>query len=297
MSEYSPGGSPCVSQTRHSLRVAFESHPSRWRENLYVYPVISRRSRGLSIGINLNPDLACNFDCIYCQVDRTRPPRIRHVDLDRLERELRQLVTRIDEVFRDEAFAGVPPEFRPLRNFAFSGDGEPTRAPELPAAARIVAAVRAELPAPQPQIVLITNACFLRDPPVEQTLAFLDAHGGQVWAKLDAGSEKYFRRVNVSAFPLQHILDNILHAGRARPIFIQSMFLTIHGQGPSAGEIDAYIRRLEWLVQHGCRIAGVQVYTVARRTARPYVAGLHPDELYAIARRVQQLGLPAECFA
>lgn len=41
-----------------SLRQYFAEHPRHWRENRYVYPVISRRSRGLSIGVNLNPDKA-----------------------------------------------------------------------------------------------------------------------------------------------------------------------------------------------------------------------------------------------
>ena len=71
-----------------SLDILFSHHPRHWRENAYVYPVVSRRSRGVSIGVNLNPDAACNFDCIYCQVDRRTTPAVRRVDLDRLRTEL-----------------------------------------------------------------------------------------------------------------------------------------------------------------------------------------------------------------
>ena len=46
-------------------------HERRFEANRFVYPVLSRRSKGLSLGVNLNPDKVCNFDCIYCQVDRT----------------------------------------------------------------------------------------------------------------------------------------------------------------------------------------------------------------------------------
>src|SRR5690606_7543342 len=70
----------------------FREHPRSWRENLYVYPVISRRSRGLSIGINLNPDKSCNFDCLYCCVDRTVPPAVRKVDLAVVRAELDHLL-------------------------------------------------------------------------------------------------------------------------------------------------------------------------------------------------------------
>ncbi len=51
----------------------FTQHSRSWQSNRYVYPVISRRSKGLSIGVNLNPDKVCNFDCVYCCVDRTHP--------------------------------------------------------------------------------------------------------------------------------------------------------------------------------------------------------------------------------
>ena len=40
------------------------------------------------MGINLNPGKECNFDCIYCQVDRTIPPATRKVDLSRLAAEV-----------------------------------------------------------------------------------------------------------------------------------------------------------------------------------------------------------------
>jgi wyosine [tRNA(Phe)-imidazoG37] synthetase (radical SAM superfamily) len=63
-------------------------HERSFDANRFVYPVLSRRSRGLSIGVNLNPDKVCNFDCIYCQVDRTTQSETRFVELDALTAEL-----------------------------------------------------------------------------------------------------------------------------------------------------------------------------------------------------------------
>ncbi len=57
----------------------------------FVYPVLSRRSRGMSVGVNLNPDKVCNFDCIYCQVDRTSQSETRFVEMDSLLVELRDV--------------------------------------------------------------------------------------------------------------------------------------------------------------------------------------------------------------
>ena len=59
-------------------------HARTYQQNRFVYPVLSRRSGGLSLGINLNPDKVCNFDCIYCQVDRVEQSETRFVETDRL---------------------------------------------------------------------------------------------------------------------------------------------------------------------------------------------------------------------
>src|SRR5260221_294117 len=78
-----PTGGPGMSLRRH---------PRAYGKNFYVYPVLSRRARGISIGVNLNPDKVCNFDCIYCQVDRTTPGAVRDVDEARLTEELRAIL-------------------------------------------------------------------------------------------------------------------------------------------------------------------------------------------------------------
>src|SRR5208337_5154664 len=65
-------------------------HSRQFEQNLYVYPVLARRSRGISVGINLNPDTVCNFGCVYCQVDRRTPPQVTDVDEEQLLRELEE---------------------------------------------------------------------------------------------------------------------------------------------------------------------------------------------------------------
>ncbi|RME39066.1 MAG: radical SAM protein, partial [Planctomycetota bacterium] len=112
----------------HRSLPQFRRHGRNWRENRYVYPVLSRRSGGLSIGINLNPDKACNFDCVYCQVDRTTPPRVREVDPDALQAELAEMLeaARSGAIFAEPEFSSVPAALRRVCDIAFSGDGEPT---------------------------------------------------------------------------------------------------------------------------------------------------------------------------
>src|SRR3954462_9498498 len=119
----------------------FTQHSRSWQRNRYVYPVISRRSKGLSIGVNLNPDKVCNFDCIYCCVDRTVPPTIREVDLDVVREELSHLIelTKTGEIWNQPPFDQPPPHLRRFNDIAFSGDGEPTSFKEFPVACGLAA--------------------------------------------------------------------------------------------------------------------------------------------------------------
>src|SRR5258708_3430933 len=76
-----------IVQIRSNL-AAVQDHSRQFSDFTFVYPVISRRSRGLSIGVNLNPDKVCNFDCVYCEVDRRIPGKVSQVDLNQLRDEL-----------------------------------------------------------------------------------------------------------------------------------------------------------------------------------------------------------------
>src|SRR5687768_8927314 len=111
-----------------SLNILHTRHERRFEQNRFVYPVLSRRSRGISIGVNLNPDKVCNFDCIYCQVDRTRQSETRFVETDALLAELDDMLDLVasGDVYETEKFRTTPPELRRLNDIAFSGDGEPT---------------------------------------------------------------------------------------------------------------------------------------------------------------------------
>ncbi|MCA9259705.1 MAG: hypothetical protein KDA61_10920, partial [Planctomycetales bacterium] len=72
-------------------------HPRSYQTNRFVYPVLSRRSGGISLGVNLNPDKICNFDCVYCQVDRRVAPQVTEVDRDVLAAELVEMLEEVLE--------------------------------------------------------------------------------------------------------------------------------------------------------------------------------------------------------
>lgn len=276
----------------------FTQHSRSWRDNRYVYPVISRRSKGLSIGVNLNPDKVCNFDCVYCCVDRTVPAEVREVDMTILREELDHLIglAASGEVFRRPPFDETPTALQRLNDVAFSGDGEPTAFGGFDAACRMAAELLGRRSLLSTKIVVITNATLLHRPPVQEALEFLDRHNGEIWAKLDAGTEAYYRQVERTSIPLQRILDNIAACGRTRPIVIQSLFMNLNGRPPGDVEVNAYVDRLRELLARGTRIKLVQVYTVARRTTEDWVTPLPKALLDDISARARTAGVPVETY-
>ncbi|MEZ6086424.1 MAG: radical SAM protein, partial [Phycisphaerae bacterium] len=139
------------------------------------------------------------------------------------------------------------------------------------------------------KIVLITDACYLKRENVKRGLAMMDESNGEIWAKLDAGTEAYYKLVNRPNHTLDHVIDNIIDAARVRPICIQSLFLRIDGRGPDEAEIKAYCERLNHIVGEGGQIKEVQVYTVSRGPAETYVTALSDEEKNRIVETAKSL--------
>ena len=263
-------------------------HPRTFRDNTYVYPVISRRSRGVSIGVNLNPDKICNFDCIYCQVDRKTSAVTRFVDTEMILSELAATIDMVEskQLFHEPEFQNVPEPLQRLNDIAFSGDGEPTTARDFDVIVKRVAELKKAKGLDHVKMVLITNATMFHRPKVNEALTTLDANQGEIWAKLDAGTEPYYKQIDKSLIPFHRILTNLHEAALVRPLVIQTLFMRVDGQAPSEAEIDAFCDRLNDILADGGQIDRIQIYTVARRPAVESVSALTKPELDRIADQV-----------
>lgn len=276
-----------------------QDHSRSWHENKFVYPVLSRRSRGISIGLNLNPDKICNFDCIYCQVNRRSEAETRFVERDRMLAELDHMLSFVSggEIYNDEKFQSVPSELRRLNDIAFSGDGEPTTYRNFDEIVCNVANLKAKHDLDTVKMILITNASMFHRPVVEKALETFDENNGEIWAKLDAGTEEYYKLVERTTIPFSQILENIALAARIRPIIIQSLFMRIDGVPPTSQEIEAFCIRLNEIVQTGGTIETVQIYTIARPPAESNVTSLLQEEVNGIAETVAtKTGLNVERY-
>jgi wyosine [tRNA(Phe)-imidazoG37] synthetase (radical SAM superfamily) len=278
-------------------------HARLFEHNRFVYPVLSRRSGGISIGVNLNPDKVCNFDCIYCQVDRRSQSETRFVETSALIDELRETLDLVvsGRIYDTPKFRDVPPNLRRLNDIAFSGDGEPTTYKNFDEIIEQCAATKRETelrikksqpPAPSPQppikLVLISNATMFHRPHVQRGLAILDENNGEIWAKLEAGTDEYYHLIERTPIPFRQILDNITSAARVRPLVIQSLFMRVAGEPPTQPELEAFCDRLNEITAAGGQLKLVQIYTVARRPAESYVTPLTDAEVDAVVDLVKQ---------
>jgi len=276
-------------QIRSNL-AAVRDHSRQYADFTFVYPVISRRSGGLSIGINLNPDKVCNFDCIYCEVDRRVPGRVSRVDLNQMRDELIAMIRFAKDggLAREPKFNEVPWLMRTVCDLAFSGDGEPTLLHNFSECARIVADVKRAEGLDRTRIVLITDAAGLDKTDVRRGLEIMDANNGEVWGKLDAGTEDYFRLVNRTRVRFDRILKNLTATARARPIVIQTLLLRVRGEAMPETELRAYTARLNEITAAGGRIKEVHLYTLARPAPEPYAGKLEATALDAMAAQVRE---------
>jgi len=258
----------------------------------YVYPVISRRAGGVSVGINLNPNNACNWQCVYCQVPgltRGSPPPI---DLSLLRKEL--------DKFLDEATAGsfmrerVPVESRRLVDVAFSGNGEPTSAAEFADAVAVVADVLILRSATASlKLRLITNGSLISRRYVQEGLQRMALANGEVWFKLDsATAQGIFAGNGVGASP-EAALRRLRTCAGLCSTWIQSCFFSSDGKPPSKTELDAYIKAIGSVADV---VEGVHLYGLARPSMQPgaeRLGRLSADWFDTLAAQLKSQGLAA----
>ena len=267
----------------------FADHDRHRAGYRYVYPVASRRSGGVSIGVNLNPDKVCNFGCIYCEVNRTAPGSGKFVDFDGLTAELASVLADAASgvILAAPQFAALPAAQRRIADIGIAGDGEPTTYTNFPVVVERIIATKRAAGMPDLPLVLITNASRFHTTRTQTALARIVADGGEIWAKLDAGTEAYYHAINATNVPFAQILANLALAGRQVPLVIQSCFMRVLGAGPDTAEITAYTARLTALRAAGANLTRVQVYTVSRPPAERFVSSLTPMEVDAIAATVR----------
>jgi len=256
----------------------------------YIYPVVSRRAGGVSIGINLNVNNACNWACVYCQVPdlkRGGPPPI---NLLQLQSELRKFLN--DATNGDFLVQHAPPEARRLMDVAFSGNGEPTSAAEFGEAVVLVENVLREFQLQDAlKLRLITNGSLLHRTEVRKGIARIGALNGEVWFKIDRVTENGIALVNNVCLAPERIEAALLECAELAPTWVQTCYFAIDGQEATKAEQAAY---LQLIASVRTRIKGVHLYGLARPSLQPAaqrLSNLPKEEFVRFAQRISKLGI------
>jgi wyosine [tRNA(Phe)-imidazoG37] synthetase (radical SAM superfamily) len=256
----------------------------------YVYPVVSRRAGGVSVGINLNVNNACNWACIYCQVPnltRGGPPPI---DLELLGLELRRFLH--DATAGDFLLRNAPAGAQRLVDVAFSGNGEPTSAPEFAQAVDLVAQVLLEFGLlGSVKMRLITNGSLMHRPLVRQGVARLGELDGEVWFKADRATRAGMARVNGVQMGPQKVREALLLCAELAPTWVQTCYFAIDGEEASEAERSAYLELIESVKE---KIKGVHLYGLARPSLQPdssRLSNLSSENFQRFARSVSSLNI------
>ncbi|MCJ8343974.1 radical SAM protein [bacterium] len=260
----------------------------------YVYPVISRRSGGLSLGINLNPDKVCNFGCIYCQVNRNQMSK-HVVDLQALESELTIMLEMLQDktLFSHSRFKDTDEDQLVFKDIGIAGDGEPSVSKYLLETMQIVQKLMKSYEIPK--VVIISNSTgFAREKTIK-ALDILAEIDGEIWAKLDAGTQEYFELISQHTIKVEKIVQNIQRVNPSISIQIQTCFMKVHQEMPKDSEILEYKKRVEEILKVR-EIAKVQIYTVAREPAESYVDAISLVDLKTLCEPLSQMNVKIDFY-
>ncbi len=271
------------------IELSVDSHSRLSEYDCLVYPVVSRRSRGLSLGINLNPDKRCNFDCVYCQVERTEPAIRIRPDLARLEQELRHWLERL----RQGDYRGYR-----LRDIALAGDGEPTSEKQLPEVLQLLLDLKKEFGlGPDVKLVLFSNGSGIDRTDLSAIWPEFFGAGGEVWFKLDYWDQQSLELINRTRLKFDSLVGKLASFGQQYPVVLQSCFFQWQGQPYSDASYRPYVELVAQLLRGGLKLQKIQAYTLARKPAESEAAPWEDSEMDRLAGLLrEQLGARVELF-
>lgn len=256
----------------------------------YVYPVLSRRAGGISLGINLNTNNACNWRCVYCQVPdlkRGSPPPI---DLSVLKKEL---TASLSDIINGQFLQKHADQaHRELKDIAFSGNGEPTSARQFHEVLQLVNQVLIDYNLLGViKVRLITNGSLIDKPYVTKAIELLSKMNGEVWFKLDAGTSEDIKCISDVNIDISQHINRLKKCAQLCPTYIQTCLFAYSGHPPSGEQLNQYVDRVKEVKSY---IQGVMIYGVARPSYQPeanQITRLPIHFLETFAEKLTSLGI------
>jgi len=270
------------------------NHDRNIFKSKYIYPVVSRRSMGLSLGINLNTNNACNWQCIYCQVSDLIRGKPEKIDLDLLKNELDKW---LDNIVNGNFLNECASHKVDFKDIAFSGNGEPTATPEFEPIVKIVLEKINKFQLSNTiKLRLITNGSYLHKENVQQGLEQMKSVNHEVWFKIDNVNPKEAQKINRINLSITSLRKNLKNALSISPTIVQTCLLKINNELPSNDFVNEYI---QFLKPYAHQLKGIHLYSMVRPSQQKtdlQIEALDKGELQIIADKMNVLKTKLECY-
>ena len=175
------------------MKLIVTNHNRDTFNSRYVYPVVSRRAGGLSLGINLNTNNKCNWQCIYCEIPNLKRGKPESIDLNRLRNELKDWLNNIVKGDFIDKHTNPGTKFKDI---ALSGNGEPTACKEFKSVLGIIEKEFADSQFPKDvKIRLITNGSYLSEREIQDAWQEMPL-AKEIWFKIDSVNTETIKQLN-----------------------------------------------------------------------------------------------------
>ncbi|WP_347987514.1 radical SAM protein [Methylomonas sp. AM2-LC] len=259
----------------------------------YIYPVMSRRAGGLSIGINFNPNNACNWRCLYCQVPNLVAGNAPEMDFKRLEHELRHFLDYVQHGTFFQDFKVIDSQ-QIIKDIAISGNGEPTSLKNFSQAIQLIGDIASGYGIfPNSKFVVISNGSLLHQSNVQNGLKTLASFQGELWFKLDSATVAGRKLINNTGQSQQKLLQNLQIASSLCHTKLQTCMLHYRQQLWTDNEKQVYLQLLVSLQQQQISIQKIMLYSIARQSYQPEAEELRSmpsEEMHTFATEIAALG-------
>ena len=271
-----------------------EDHDRNIFDSKYVYPVVSRRAGGLSLGVNLNTNNACNWQCIYCEIPNLTRGGPEPIEVELLKDELNFW---LDQIINSNFLKENTPPGTTFADVALSGNGEPTAAPEfLKVLEIIIASLKEHKLIDKIPVRLITNGSFISKK--KECLNIFNQYHGEIWFKIDAANENSIKLINQVNLDPSSIINNLKICAEACQTVIQTCLLKINHQVPTNDFLKNYSKLIK---PYERLIKKIDLYSLARPSLQNNqditIERLSLDELNNIKNILQkQLTIKIDVF-
>ncbi|MBW1675017.1 MAG: radical SAM protein [Deltaproteobacteria bacterium] len=234
----------------------------------FVYGPVPSRRLGRSLGVDLVPYKVCSYDCIYCQLGRTKEKTIERKPYIAVERILEQLCQKLKEGARADYIT-------------VAGSGEPTLNSQTGALIHDIKK-HTEIP-----VAVLTNGSLLGDSEVRESIMEADV----VLPSLDAHDQEGFETINRPhpEIKFETMVEGLIDFRKKYPgeIWLEVFIL----DGINATEADA-IQFKHWIERVNPQ--KIHINTAVRPSAETYARQVSPEKM---SRFCKILGEKAEVIA